>query len=143
MPTAARPARPARPFDFPELSEDVLRQSDAIREGVPVNRVTVLSESLDVPLADVLGWLDIPPATMARRVKAGRLGRSEGERTLRLARLLARASDVFGGLERGRTWLQKPQYALGGATPLQFAETEPGALEVERLIGRIEHAIPA
>lgn len=146
-PTSIRPPRRVRtspqPFDFPELGQDVQRQSDAIREGVPVARVTVLSESLDVPFSEVLGWLDIPPATMARRVKSGRLGRSESERALRLGRLLGRASDVFGGLDRGRRWLQEPQFALGGATPLQYAETEPGALEVERLIGRIEHGIPA
>ena len=132
-----------RAFEFPELEQDLQRQSAAIREGVPADRVTLLSESLDVPFSQVLGWLDIPPATMARRIKAGRLGRSESERTIRLARLLERASDVFGGLDRGRTWLQSPQVALGGVTPLQFAETEPGAAEVERLIGRIEHGIPA
>lgn len=113
-----------------------------LREGLPTDRVVLLSESLDIPFTEVIGWLDIPPATMARRMKTGRLGRSESERAIRLARLVGRASEVFGGLARGREWLRKPQAALGGATPLTFAETEPGAVQVEQLIGRIEHGIP-
>jgi hypothetical protein len=31
--------------------------------------------------------------------------------------------------------------ALGGAVPLAVARTELGALEVERLIGRLEHGV--
>lgn len=146
MPTPARrPQRRAssRDFEFPELRQDTRGLVESIREGVPAARVTLLSESLDVPFSEVLGWLDIPPATMARRMKSGRLGRSEGERAVRLARLLDRASGVFGSLDRGREWLRAPQFALGGVVPLRFAETEPGAAEVERLLGRIEHGIPA
>ena len=33
--------------------------------------------------------------------------------------------------------------ALGGATPLGFARTEPGVREVEDLLGRIEYGIPS
>jgi uncharacterized protein (DUF2384 family) len=31
--------------------------------------------------------------------------------------------------------------ALGWRTPIDFAQTEPGAREVENLIGRIEHGV--
>ena len=31
--------------------------------------------------------------------------------------------------------------ALGGATPLDFAKTEPGAREVENVLGRLEHGV--
>ena len=143
-PSASRPAKRAalRQFDFPELGQDVQRLVGTLREGLPADRVTLLSESLGVPFAEVLGWLAIPPATMARRTTSGRLDRDESERTYRLARLIARASEVFGSLQAGREWLTSPQYALGGPTPLAFADTEPGAREVEHLLGRIEHGIP-
>jgi uncharacterized protein (DUF2384 family) len=31
--------------------------------------------------------------------------------------------------------------ALGGRSPLDFAQTEPGAREVENVIGRLEHGV--
>ena len=45
---------------------------------------------------------------------------------------------------RGRQidWLREPNFALGDETPLEFADTVPGARRVERLLGQIEHGIP-
>jgi len=44
-------------------------------------------------------------------------------------------------LEAGRRWLTSRQFGLGGAVPLEYAETEVGAREVEDLLGRIEHGV--
>jgi putative toxin-antitoxin system antitoxin component (TIGR02293 family) len=38
-------------------------------------------------------------------------------------------------------WLKSPQKALGGKTPLEYSDTEPGAREVEDLLGRLEHGV--
>ena len=91
-------------------------------------------------MADVLS---IPTSTLNRRRKAGRLDRDESERAYRLARLVDRAADVFGSVESGVEWLKRPQFALGGVTPLTYADTEPGAREVENVLGRIEHGVAA
>ena len=40
-----------------------------------------------------------------------------------------------------RRWLTSRQFGLGGAVPLEYAETEVGAREVEDLLGRIEHGV--
>ena len=48
---------------------------------------------------------------------------------------------VMESVENGRRWLNSPQVGLGGATPLEYAETEVGAREVEDLLGRIEHGV--
>jgi len=42
-----------------------------------------------------------------------------------------------------RRWLSSPQRGLGGAVPLDYAETEIGAREVEDLLGRIEYGVYA
>ena len=44
-------------------------------------------------------------------------------------------------LDDGRRWLTSPQVGLGGAIPLEYAETEVGAREVENLLGRIEYGV--
>jgi putative toxin-antitoxin system antitoxin component (TIGR02293 family) len=57
---------------------------------------------------------------------------------VRFARLLGRAATVMESLDAGRRWLSSQQVGLGGAVPLEYAETEVGAREVENLLGRIE-----
>jgi len=49
---------------------------------------------------------------------------------------------LFDGEEAAAVaWLSSPQHALGEAVPSKLAETEEGALEVERVLGRIEHGV--
>jgi putative toxin-antitoxin system antitoxin component (TIGR02293 family) len=60
---------------------------------------------------------------------------------LRFARLLGQAVQLFGGLEEARQWLKAPQRGLGGAVPLDYAQTETGAREVENLLGRIDYGV--
>jgi putative toxin-antitoxin system antitoxin component (TIGR02293 family) len=54
---------------------------------------------------------------------------------------MGKAVKVFGGIEEARQWLNSPQFGLGGAVPLDYAETEIGAREVENLLGRIEYGV--
>ena len=66
----------------------------------------------------------------------------ELKQRLRAARLFVRAVQLFHGNQAAaRTWLSSPQPALGEAVPSKLAETEEGALEVERVLGRIEHGV--
>lgn len=76
-----------------------------------------------------------------RRRKEGRLQTDESERLFRIAALYDRAIEVLGDQERAEAWLKAPQKALGMKTPLQYAETELGAREVENLLGRLEYGI--
>ena len=85
--------------------------------------------------------LGISKATFHRRKLAGRLDQSESDRVLRYARLMGRAMEVMETQENARQWLTSPQFGLGGAIPLEYAETEVGAREVEDLLGRIEYGV--
>lgn len=86
--------------------------------------------------------IEIPERTLARRRIAGRLGRDESERLLRLARVVASSIRLFeGDVDAAITWLKTPQKALSYNTPLSYARFEIGAREVEDLIGRLEHGV--
>ncbi len=52
-----------------------------------------------------------------------------------------RRSSSFGGIEAARQWLKSPQRGLGGVIPLDYAQTETGAREVENLLGRIDYGV--
>ena len=62
-------------------------------------------------------------------------------RYLLAAKLLNKAIESLETEEAARNWLNSPQVGLGGVAPIDYAETEAGAQEVENLLGRIEHGV--
>jgi putative toxin-antitoxin system antitoxin component (TIGR02293 family) len=61
---------------------------------------------------------------------------------MRLGRVFERATSLHDGDQSSaRQWLETPIPSLGNQRPLDLAQTEPGAREVEDLIGRIEHGV--
>lgn len=113
----------------------------SLKAGLPVHELDDLRSSLDLPMERLVPMLGISKATLHRRKVSGRLDAGESDRVLRFARLLGQASAVMESAEAGRRWLISPQMGLGGAVPLEFAETEVGAREVEDLLGRIEFGV--
>lgn len=114
---------------------------ESIRNGLPIRELDALHASLDVEMAKLASMLGISKATLHRRKAQGRLDPAESDRVLRFARLVGRAVAVMGNIEEAREWLKSPQFGLGGAVPLDYAQTEPGAREVENLLGRIEYGV--
>lgn len=113
----------------------------ALETGLPVRELEVLRDHLDLPMDQLAPMLSISKATLHRRKAAGRLDVTESDRVVRYARLLGRAASVMESIENGRRWLAAPQVGLGGAVPLDYAQTEFGAREVESLLGRIEYGV--
>lgn len=111
----------------------------AVQAGLPFAEVEALREGLDLPLDKLAPKLGLSKATLHRRKLEGRLTPAESERVMRYARLLGKAVAVMGGEDAGREWLGTPAYGLGGALPLDYAETEAGARAVEDLLGRIDY----
>ncbi|MBA3544480.1 MAG: DUF2384 domain-containing protein [Chthoniobacterales bacterium] len=112
-----------------------------VQEGLDFAELESLREQLDLPLDRLAGQLGLARATLHRRKTSGRLTSDESEKVLRFARLLGQAVQLFGSLEDARRWLKAPQRGLGGAIPLDYAQTETGAREVENLIGRIDYGV--
>jgi len=115
----------------------------SLKLGLPVQELDDLRSSLDVSMERLVPMLGISKATLHRRMAAGRLDPAESDRVVRFARLLGRAVIVLESVESARRWLSSPQIGLGGAVPLEYAETELGAREVENLLGRIEYGVYA
>ncbi len=114
---------------------------EALRIGLPVGELDDLQARLAMPMEKLVPILGISKATLHRRKATGRLGQAESDRVVRFAKLLGRAVAVMESVERARQWLTAPQFGLGGAVPIEYAETEVGAREVEDLLGRIEHGV--
>ena len=112
-----------------------------IQKGFLFRELEVLQSSIDLPLEQLAGKLSISRSTLQRRKAAGRLSPAESDKVMRFSRLLQHAAEIFGNIDKARAWLKHPQRGLGGAIPLDYAETEIGAREVEKLLGRIDYGV--
>jgi putative toxin-antitoxin system antitoxin component (TIGR02293 family) len=117
---------------------ELIRQ---IQKGLRFSELQTLQNSLDLAFEQLAAKLCISRSTLHRRKAAGRLSPDESDKVMRLSRLLDHAAKVFGDVEKARAWLKFPQVGLGGAVPLDYAQTEVGAREVDDLLGRIDYGV--
>jgi putative toxin-antitoxin system antitoxin component (TIGR02293 family) len=112
---------------------------EAIREGFPPAVVGELMRASGLTLKELANALDLSPRSLQRRRRSGRLARYESDRLYRLARIVAIANEYLGDHGRALDWLKHPNRALGGVAPLAAIDTEPGARQVENVLGRIAY----
>ena len=112
---------------------------EAIREGFPPAVVPELMHASGLTLRELAAALDLSPRSLQRRRRGGRLAAYESDRLYRLARIVALANDCLGDHDRAMRWLKRPNRALGGLAPLAAIDTEPGARQVENVLGRIAY----
>ncbi|HSP41852.1 MAG TPA: antitoxin Xre-like helix-turn-helix domain-containing protein [Luteolibacter sp.] len=112
-----------------------------VRAGLPMAEFRTARALLDVSEERLAGLLGMSRATLHRRKKSGHLDRAESDRLVRFVRLFARACEALGGEAGARSWLGAPAVAFHGESPLDFADTEIGAREVEALLLRLEHGV--
>lgn len=109
--------------------------------GLGFGELEALREQLDLSMDQLTAKLGLARATLQRRKATGRLTTDESDRVVRFALLLGHAVHLFGGLDQAREWLKTPQRELRGAVPLDYAQTEEGAREVENLLGQIDYGV--
>ena len=107
--------------------------------GLPYAAIEAVGKRYGIPLADLARVVGLPARTLARRKAERRLSPAESDRLVRVARIASSAEDVLETREKAGRWLQKPNRALGGRTPLSLLDTSPGAELVSDVLDRIEH----
>jgi putative toxin-antitoxin system antitoxin component (TIGR02293 family) len=134
-------AKKPKALVYPEVHDDAAMAA-RVEEGLPVTDIVAFGKHAGFTTDELARLIQIPPRTYARRIASrGRLKLTEGERAVRIMRLFARAREVFGTDENTRRWFNSHILALGRKTPLEYAQTEPGAREVENILGRIEDGV--
>lgn len=114
---------------------------DKVRDGLPFEEFHAMQQMLGVTEERLGAWLGMSRATLHRRKKLGTLDRAESDRLVRYGRLLSHATAALGGVDGARSWLVAPAIAFHGECPLDYADTEIGAREVDALLGRLEHGV--
>ncbi|KQN55636.1 antitoxin Xre/MbcA/ParS toxin-binding domain-containing protein [Erwinia sp. Leaf53] len=138
---ASRPA-PQRLWQFAGLNSadgvQLISQIDAGLEGAVVSRIVSWSEITQSDLRQMTG---IAGTTFNRGLK-DRFTADQSERLVRFIRVMDRAVELFeGDKQQARRWLNEPVRGLGNKRPADLVASETGALEVMKLITRLEHGV--
>lgn len=100
-----------------------------------------ISEWANITSAELRKMSGIPNTTFNRGVKT-RFTADQSERLVRIIRVIERAVDLFeGDKEAAQKWMSEPNRALNWKAPADVVSSETGALEVMRLITRVEHGV--
>lgn len=113
-----------------------------IRKGLPLSSIKHVQKSLQMEdEGEILKLVQLSTRTYQRRKKSGKpLDQVESDRLYRLAKIQAKANEVFQDEDVAVDWLKRPNRALGDI-PLQLLDTEAGTDMVERVLIRIEHGV--
>ena len=112
-----------------------------ILEGLPYASLESVMGSYHLTRSEVCETLDLSERTFSRRRNEERLRPDESDRLYRMARVVAKATEVLGDTEKASQWLRRSNRALGGRSPLDLMRTDLGTRQVELVLGRIEHGI--
>ena len=107
-------------------------------DGVVAQRI---SEWAQITPSELRKMSGIPNTTFNRSIKA-RFTADQSERLVRVIRVIERAVDLFEGDKKAAyQWMNEPNRALNWQKPADVVSSETGALEVMRLITRVEHGV--
>ena len=134
--------------DMPRLAltaipfEDNLRVDQLVRAGVPATAFREILALLEIDVPTLAEAVRIPRRTLERRLASTSVPPfDEGDRVVRIGRLIEKTMDVFEGQGEATRWFTEKLELLGGASPLECCATDAGARAVEQVLGRIEHGV--
>ncbi|PYN96891.1 MAG: hypothetical protein DMD89_17265 [Candidatus Rokuibacteriota bacterium] len=78
-----------------------------VRAGLPYAALEAVAARFEISQDKIVRLLALPPRTLARRKKEGRLRADESDRLLRVSRIGALAEETLGNRERAATWLSR------------------------------------
>lgn len=127
---------------FTELVEKYSSARDQavadIRAGFPVTLLQQTSKFFDLPVAQIRKIAGVPSTTAHNWIRQkANMDIAASERVWRMADVTAMAVDVFDGEEGAKRWLTSPNRSLQGSSPLEFLDTEPGAIAVRQILNAI------
>ncbi len=112
------------------------------RAGLPVAALPAVAGRLTMDRKALARVIGISDRTLSRRLAhAETLSAEESDRTVRLARVVAMATETFGTPEKASTWLKSPNRAIEGSIPIELLDTDAGTRTVETILGRIEWGV--
>ncbi len=120
------------------LAGDRVAAIDAIRVGFPAAALKDAGAYFDVPTTRIRTITRVPETTAAALAKRGaNLDAAASERLWRLADLVSMVEDVFEDSQAARDWMRTPNKTFLNTAPMDYLDTEPGAMAVRQVLNAI------
>src|SRR4051812_2229747 len=133
---------PAKALGLKTAPQSDLGWAELALAGLPSSVVDHLARTLGWTREKLAETLELVPRTIARRLKKKeRLTTPESERMLRVARVLARASDVLEGEDKANHWILRENRMLGGHRPIDLLRTDIGTELVMNELVKIDYGM--
>ena len=110
-------------------------------QGVTKSALSHLAAHLALSWKQMAQLLPVTERTLQRYAPKQRLSRAVSEQAIDIAQVATRGQEVFGDRALFLAWVDEPNTALGGRTPLSLLASRFGARMVLDVLGRIEHGV--
>ncbi|GAA4105105.1 type II RES/Xre toxin-antitoxin system antitoxin [Mucilaginibacter panaciglaebae] len=111
------------------------------RQGLPKRGLMALAKKISLTIQEFSNIMHISERTLQRYDDDAIIKTEYAEKAVELARLYTRGEEVFGSLDKFKTWMKTPLYVFNGEAPVSLLDTSVGFDIVFKELGRIEHGI--
>jgi len=112
-----------------------------VERGLPIKAYVTLAKTLELTPAEEDRLLHVSLRTRVRWKQRSRIDPAASDRVVRVARILALATDVLVNRSHAVAWLREPSDVLSGRTPLQAISSDFGAEKVTNLLHQMEYGV--
>jgi len=110
----------------------------AIRTGFPATLLKDTGQYFNVPAQRIRAMVRLPETTaLALSKRNALMDAASSERLWRLADMMSLARDVFDNDEDAKIWLRTPNISFRDVAPMDYLDTEPGAIAVREVLNAI------
>ena len=121
-----------------DLTADRNLAIGAIRAGFPASLLRDAGLYFNVSTQRIRAITRLPETTAHALIKRGaNLDAAASERIWRLADLMTMAREVFEDEESAKIWLRTPNRVFHDVAPMEYLDTEPGAMAVRQVLNAI------
>lgn len=111
------------------------------RKGLQKKALATLASVMSIPMKEMAELLNLSYKTLGRKRNEDTMDSLSSSLAIEMAQLVARGLSVFGDQDRLQRWLQRPNHALSGQTPLSLLNSPTGIRLVGSILTRIEEGI--
>lgn len=112
-------------------------------QGLPKMAVEQIKNRLGLSTEELAKYLHLSPRTLQRYDDAKILSADSSDRLIQIAKVYAKALEVFEDEFLAITWLKSPSIALGNKTPREHLDSFSGIEIVLNELNRIEYGVYA
>ncbi len=118
--------------------QDILQLT---RDGLPKRILLSLAKKISLTIQELANIMHISERTLQRYDDNAIIKSEYAEKAIELARLYTRGEEVFGSMDKFKTWMKTPSHIFKGEPPVSLLDTSFGFSMVFKELGRIEHGI--